>query len=237
MTESNTPAKPHKKESLLFNIGFNVALPAFILMKLSGEEYLGTTWGLIVALLFPIGYGLMDYWSTKKINGFSLLGLASVLLTGGIALLKLKPEYLAIKEASIPAIIGIATLVSMKTKYPIVKTFLYNDKILNTTKISEQLSLNNNLAAFESTLKKTSYVLAASFFLSAILNYLLARWIVTADAGTQAFNEQLGEMTVLSYPVIALPAMIICFGAILYLFRSIKRLTQLDLEQIVVQPN
>ena len=40
-------------------------------------------------------------------------------------------------------------------------------------------------------------------------------------------------MTALSFPVIAVPAMIIMMFALFYLFRNIKRLTQLDLEDIV----
>jgi hypothetical protein len=80
-----------------------------------------------------------------------------------------------------------------------------------------------------------SWILAGSFFLSSILNYLLAVIILTADPGTVSFNEQLGKMTALSFPVIALPAMAVMMGNLFYLFRGIKRLTGLDLEFIVKQ--
>ena len=39
-------------------------------------------------------------------------------------------------------------------------------------------------------------------------------------------------MTALSYPVIVLPSMAVMFIAMWYLFRSIKRLTHMDLEDI-----
>ena len=80
-----------------------------------------------------------------------------------------------------------------------------------------------------------SLILAASFFLSSPINYLLAVIILTAEPGTVSFNEQLGKMTALSFPVIALPAMAVMMGNIIYLFRGIKKLTGLDLESILKQ--
>ena len=79
-------------------------------------------------------------------------------------------------------------------------------------------------------------MLAASFFVSAILNYALARIILVAPPGTEEFNVQLGKMTWLSYPVIFVPAMIILLSAFYYLFRQITKHTQLELEDIMVQP-
>ena len=78
-----------------------------------------------------------------------------------------------------------------------------------------------------------SLMVAGSFFLSSALNYLLAILIVTAMPGTVEYNEQLGKMTALSFPVIALPATLVMVGAMIYLFTGITRLTGLDLEHIV----
>jgi uncharacterized integral membrane protein len=40
-------------------------------------------------------------------------------------------------------------------------------------------------------------------------------------------------MTALSFPVIAVPAMLVLMGALIYLFRGIKKLTGLRLEEII----
>ena len=40
-------------------------------------------------------------------------------------------------------------------------------------------------------------------------------------------------MTALSYPVIVVPSMLIMMAALFYLFRNIRRLTRLDLEDIL----
>ena len=229
---ANSQGKP-KKESFLANLLMNIVIPTLILTKLSGDEYLGATWGLIVALAFPISYGLRDFLINKKINVFSALGIVSVLLTGGLSLLHLPPEYFAIKEAAIPGILGIVTLVSIKTRYPLVKTFIYNDKVLKIHKVDSALQHYGTQKQFERTLNNASLMIAASFFLSSALNYILAKIILVSQPGTAEFNAELGKMTALSYPVIALPMMIIMMATLFYVFRSIRLLTHLTLEEVI----
>lgn len=228
-------AKPAKKENMLLNIAFNILIPTLILTKLSGDDYLGVKVAILVALAFPVIYGLRDFIGTRKVNFFSALGVISVLLTGGISLLELDAQYLAIKEAMIPALLGIGTVISLKTRYPLVKTFLYNEAVLDTNKIATALHQKNNTEAFDRCLINASWLVALSFFISAALNYILATWLVTADPGTVEFNEQLGKMTALSFPVIAVPATLVLLGALYYLFRGIKKLTGLSFEEVLPQ--
>lgn len=232
MTEQST-----KKENFLLNIALNIVIPTVILSKFSGEAHLGVKGGLIVALAFPIIFGIMDFFRAKKINAFSALGVVSILLTGGISLLELDPKYIAIKEATIPAILGLATLISLKTRYPLVKTLLFNEKIMRTDKIHDALVQAGNTLKFEKTLIKASYMIAGSFMLSSILNYVLAKVLLVSAPGTEAFNAELGKMTAYSYVVIALPSMAVLASALFYLFRSVTKLTGLPLEDVFVDPN
>ena len=226
-----------KKENMLINILMNIVIPTLILTKLSGAQYLGPVWGLVVALAFPVVYGLKDFISNRKINFFSALGIFSVLLTGGIGILKLPTEYYAIKEAAIPGLIGLVVLISTKTRFPLVKTFIYNDTILNVEKIAAALKAHNKTEAFEKTLRIGSYLLAASFFLSSTLNYILAKMIVMSPAGTEAFNIEVGKMNAISFPVIAVPSMIIMVLSLMYIFRSIRLLTGLTFEEAMHDPS
>jgi len=59
--------------------------------------------------------------------------------------------------------------------------------------------------------------------------------ILTADPGTELFNQQLGKMTALSFPVIALPLTVILAANLLYIFRGISRLTNLSMEQLLTK--
>jgi len=226
---------PEKQESLLLNLAFNLLVPTLVLTKLSDSEFLGIKLAIVVALSFPIGYGIHDFLTRGKLNFFSALGVVSVALTGGISLLELDAIYIAIKEASIPAIFGAATLISLKTSQPLIHTFLLNDAILEIQKINTALKDNGRKPEFDKLLINASWILAGSFFLSSLLNYLLAVIILTADPGTVAFNEQLGKMTALSFPVIALPAMLVMMGNLFYLFRGITKLTGMSLEEIIKQ--
>lgn len=228
----DTTEKP-KKHSLLANLGFNILIPTLILSKLSGDNYLGPVYSVIVALAFPIVYGVRDYLNAHKPNFFSILGVVNVILTGGMSLLKFPPEYIAIKEAAIPSLLGFATLISIYTNHPLVRIFLYNDQILQVDKVSAALHAHNTTDAFERHLKIASYLVAGSFFLSAILNYGLAKIILVSAPGSTEFAQELGKMTALSFPVIALPCTIVMAGTLYYLLNNIQKLTRLTLEEIM----
>jgi len=229
----NTVEKP-KRGGFLSNLAFNIIIPVIILSKFSGAEDLGPAWSIVVALSFPISYGLWDLKQSGKVNAFSILGIVSVCLTGGMSLLELDPQYIAIKEAAVPAIIGIAVLITQKTKYPIIKVFILNEQIIKTEKLYGLLSEKNATERFEQILARSSYIVVASFALSSVLNYVLAKVILVSPPGTTAFSEELGKMTALSYPVIALPSMTVMMIAIWYLFSQIGKLTGESIENFIV---
>jgi intracellular septation protein A len=222
----------HKPRPLI-DVLVSIVIPSVILMKFSDQEQLGASGALILALAFPILWGLYELVRFNIKNYIALLGLISVLLTGSIGLLQLDTQWLAVKEAAIPAIIGIAVLVSAKLGYPLIKTLLYNPKVLDTERISQILLDRGHDQAFEARLLNATYMLSGTFFFSAVMNYLLATWIVNSPAGSTAFNEELGRMTLLSYPAIAIPSMVMMFAIFYFLWRSIHKFTGLKLEEML----
>jgi len=224
----------HKPRPLI-DLLVSIVIPSIILMKFSGDDALGATTALAAALTFPLGWGLYELLKYKKFNFIALLGLISVLLTGGIGLLQLDTQWLAIKEAAIPGLIGITVLVSTQTRYPLIKTLLYNPRILNVDKIGQELDKLGRTGMFEARLLNATYLLGGTFIFSAVMNYILARWVVTSPAGSAAFNEQLGQLTLLSYPMIAIPSMVMMLAIFYYLWRTIHGMTGLALEDIVRQ--
>ena len=230
-----------KRENTLLNLGFNILIPVLILNK--GKDWFGDwlrPWFdnvavpvLVIALAFPIGYFVYDYFKRAKYNIFSILGLVSVLLTGGIGILHIPTEWFAVKEAAIPLILGLAVLLSLKTPYPLVRTLLFNREILNVDKVQRALRESGNEADFEQLLVRCTRLLAASFILSAVLNYLLARWIVDSPSGTDAFNEEVGRMMAWSWPIIVVPSMVLMMAALWLLLRGIRRMTGLELESVL----
>lgn len=238
MNSSNTDkvaeaAKP-PKGGFLANLAFNIILPVLILSRMSGEDSLGPSLSIVAALAFPIGYGIWDLRQSGKINPFSVLGVVSVFLTGGISLLQLDPQYIAIKEAAIPAIIGIAVLFTQRTRFPLVKTLILNAQLVQVDSLYAALANNGKTELFERRMAQASFIVAGSFFVSSVLNYVLAKVILVSPPGTSAYSEELGRMTALSYPVIALPSTVILMAAIWFVFSQVRKLTGESLETFLV---
>jgi len=179
-------------------------------------------------------YGLYELISNKKRNYIALLGIFSVLLTGGIGLLKIDAQWLAVKEAAIPLILGIGVLVANKLGFPLVKKLLFNPKIMNVERVEKALEQNNNKPEFDKQLDNANFYFAGTFLFSAIMNYVLAKAIVTSESGSTAFNEELGKMTLLSYPMIAIPSTLMMLGIFYFIWRTVNRLTGLKLEEVLV---
>jgi len=242
---ATTEKKVPQKENTLLNLGFNILFPILVLNKGKAvlEPYLAPYFEnlaiavLLIALLFPVGYFIYDYFKRGKYNLFSILGLVSVLMTGGIGILEISTQWFAVKEAAIPLLLGIAVLVSLKTPYPLIRTLLYNPEIIDVDKVQSQLEARKSESQFEQLLSRCTWLLAASFLLSSVLNFLLARWIVVSPSGSDAFNSEVSRMMFWSWPVIAGPSMLIMMFALLRLLKGIKQMTGLTLEEVMQSTN
>ncbi|MFT4343924.1 MAG: VC0807 family protein [Candidatus Woesearchaeota archaeon] len=227
----NTAPK-QKQENAFLNITLNIIIPAIILMRFSTAETLGEQRGLIIALAFPLIYGIYDLIYRKKYNFFSVIGFISILLTGGIGLLRLDPFWIAIKEAGIPLLFGLGIIIAYYVGYPFVHMLLL--QVIDAEKVKSHLSKKKE-KQYNDLMLLATYLLAASFLVSAVLNYILARWIVQSPAGTAAFNEELGRMTALAFPVIVLPMTIALVIIIFYVMHRIAKITGLRFEELFKQ--
>lgn len=222
-----------KKDSGFNNLLVNIIIPAIILMK--GAKYLPLTavQVLLLALAFPFFYGLYDFFIKKEKNFISILGFVSILLSGIVGVLELSKELIAIKEAAIPFIIGCVILASNYTSYPIAPKFLYHDDIFDKKIINDHLDDTQELN-LQQKIKKASFFLFLSFMLSAVLNFVLAKYFVKSPTGTDAFNDELGQMTLYSYPIIAVPSMLIMLAIGRYIYMNIKKITGLTGDDILL---
>ena len=234
MNDALTDTPQHKPRPFV-DLLVSIIIPSVILMKFSGDAHLGPHQALLVALAFPLGWGLFELVRYRKYNFIAVLGVISVFLTGGIGLLELDPKWLAVKEAAVPGVIGLAVLFSTRTRYPLIRTMVYNEKVLNVKRIDERLHERGLTEVFERRLLMATYFLAGTFFFSSVMNFIVAKWIVVSPAGTEAFNAELGRMTLVSYPMIAIPSMLMMFAIIFYLWRTIHGLTGLKMEEIVAE--
>ena len=227
-----------KKENPIYNILFNIILPVWILNK--GPDFFSdenaTIYSLILALAFPIAYGLKDYFRTKKANIVSIIGVLSVVLTGGLALLQLEGIYFAIKEAAVPFFIAIITLASIPYKKPLIYVFLFDLSLFDKELIQEKVDAVQGQKDFDALMNKTTVWLAGSFILSAVLNFIIAIWVfkdidpsLEEVARRQILNEQIADMTWMGYVFIAFPLSFITLFIFWYISKTLKRITGLNL--------
>ena len=241
-----------KRENMLLNLGFNLLLPIVILRK--GDEWLGTTLAnitdsapesavvgsiiLLLAISFPVSYGILDLIRRRKWNFFSILGAISALLTGGIGLLPgANVLMFAIKESALPAILGVITIITLKTKKPLVRLFLYNPEIIKVALVDKKLMELGTKSHFDRLLVKCTWLIGLSFAVSAILNFILSRMIVVTEPSIDkiAFNDEVGQMMGWSLPVISIPCMIVSGYAFWLLIKGIKEFTGLSMEEVMAQ--
>lgn len=224
--------KKEHKENPLISIVVNIVVPALIMSKLSSPERLGPVWSVVVALAFPVTYGGLELVRAKKVNFISLLGVISVLLTGIFAILELPPEWIAWKEAGVPFFIGLLVILSAGTRFCLLKKILLNEQLVDTKLLNAKLEEQGNVEAFSQALKRFTWGLASSFFLSSVLNYGLAKYLLRSKPGTEAFTQELGKMTAMSYPVIVLPSMVVMCLVLWRLITCIETLSGLHMDEV-----
>lgn len=220
------------------NILINVVIPVVILNKFSAQ--LGPVNALVLALAFPLFYGVYDFFRNKHFNFVSLLGLLNVAITGGLAVLGAGGIWFAIKEAAFPLLIGLFVFLSAYGKDPFVKTLFFNPQLMDIDKLTKSLEERSAHQEMNVHLKKSTQLLAVSFLFSAVLNFGLAVRIFTplaetlsADEKAIALNEQIAQMTSYSFVVIMLPSMIFLGFILWHLLSGIKKITGLNTEAIL----
>lgn len=235
-----TDKNQNSKENPLIGLLINIILPVAILnqtTKRFGEDYAGLA--LLLALALPMGYGLYDYWVNAKKNYVSLFGVINVAFTGGLAVLQLEGFWFAVKEAAFPFLLGVAVIISGYLKKPFLKTMLWNPQVFDTDRVSSALTQRGEDPELGQLFSKANWFFAGSFFLSSLLNFLLAvRVFQKIDSSLppglqkQMLNEQIAQMTWQGYVVIALPLMVLMMALMWYIVRSIQQKSGLKLEQI-----
>lgn len=224
MAMAKTAKAQKGRESLVLNLLINLAVPTVVLTQLSGEDRLGPINGFLLALALPLAYGLYDLISQRRLNLFSSAGILGILFTAGIGLFRLDPQWIAIKESAVPFATGVAVVASQRTRYPLLKTFM--SKIVDVQRVESAFDEKGRRDVFERRLVLGSYLAAASLFVSAALNFALAKVVIVSQPGTVAFNQELGKFTVLELPIITIPSIVILVLIARYLFIGVAKQSQ-----------
>lgn len=209
----------------MIKLAITILIPYLLLTRLGSLTELGPRLVLAVALAFPLGYTLLQMLRRREIGIAPTVGLISVLLTGGVGMLANDPAWLAVKEAAVPGAFGLAILISGRTPRPIVGVLI--DRVVDTEAVRAALAERDAEARWQRFIARATLLWAAVLLVAAILNYALARVIVTSPGGTAAFNEELGRMTALSVPVVTVPMMLMMSATVWYIVHNVTGITGL----------
>lgn len=234
MGSENNP--PPKQENAFNSLILNILLPVVVLTQ--GDRFIESPGiVLVIALAFPVTYFGYDFQRRRKANFISILGFVSVLLTGGVGLLQLPRFWFILKETTIPGIIGLVVAGSLFTKKPLISWLVYSPQIFDVDRINAKLAEKGTASNMNRLLRQTTGLLAGSFFVSAILNFVLASHFVKTEPSVDPvqFNSEVGAMTGWSYLVIAVPSMLILIGILFWLAKGIRKFTGLSFEEALAE--
>lgn len=235
----NTERK--KQENVFISLLCNLILPVLILQKGSKLGFEGaSTLSLVIALAFPFIYGLVDYIKNRNKNIISILGVVNIFITGIFAIAQLEGQWFALKEAAIPFLLGIGVIISIKLKKPFMQFLLFQSGAFKKELLEQKIAENNNQVAFEKQMNYSTYLLSASFFLSSLLNYVLALRIfilidtkLTREQQKEVLNMQIADMNWMGMLVISVPLLFFLAFILWDFFRSIRKLSGLTIEDLI----
>lgn len=222
----------------LLNLLCNIAIPIFLLNKMTERwGYLPT---LIIAIAFPLCFGLFEYFYHHKKSMISVLGLINVLISGGLGLFKLGGMWFATKEAVFPFLIGIFVLLSPYFSKPFIETLLMNPEIMKTDEIEKITAEQGTQNKLKKLIHNSNHFFSFSFFFSGVCNYFLAIRIFTpldaildeAKKG-QILNEQIAEMHSKALMFIAGPSFVITLVLLFYFLNQLEKITGIKKDDLL----
>lgn len=233
-----------RNENPILSILCNIFIPVMILKK--GELWFDgynhhlnldlQPFSFLIALLFPFIYFIYDLLNRKNINFISILGFVNVLLTGGIGVFGSKygltRSAFILKEGLMPIIIGSFLFLFSKYKKSSFNSIILNRALFDIEKIKVHAPRESPYA-LDSLTKKAGYYFIAGFFISSIIQFILASIIVTSNPGDSGFNEQVSTMTWVSYFAVLVPTIIIVGKGYFDLIKGIEKKTGLKKEEFL----
>lgn len=232
-TKRNVNGKEHLSDNPLMMILLTLVIPSILIMTITKENLLGPQTGLMIAILFPLGFGMYRMLKRKEYNVYAGLGVLSTAITGLIGILKAGPHLFAVKEGLLPVIIGLSFLLSKDMKVPLIKPILLKASGYREHKVECRIKAYGLEHRYRALLSKTSVLFASSYLMSGFINYILALLMLKGPKGSSQLLAEVGRMNLISALVTIVPAVVIAIITIFYFLLSISSLTGIPMAGVI----
>lgn len=220
---------PTSQPNALADLILTVVLPSFVLDQLSAPARLGPAGALAVSLMFPITFAVWCWWKRTGWNVFSLIGFITVLLSGGLGLLKLDAFWFALKESAMPLALGAAFPLSHRFGKPLITALVMQPHLINLHAVTGALDTAERKAAYHGALRRGSWAIGLATIGSSAGNFLLALHLLKGkDPGGEAFVKGIGTLNWASVVVIGVPLCAVMLLVFAWLIRRIQSITGLE---------
>ena len=225
---SAKPANP------IADLLLTVVLPSAALEWLSEPARLGPFWALVAASLLPLGFGVYCYVTRSGLNFFSILGLVAVIVTGGLGLLKLDAFWFAMKEISVPVLLGLAFPLSHRWGRPLIESVLLTPQLIDRATLQRALVTPEQRRAFDALLLRASWGMGSGMLISAGANFALAMHLLGGkEPGSEAFVKGIGTLNWAGFIIIGVPLFAVMFVVLVWFLRAVQKLTGLDRDDLM----
>jgi hypothetical protein len=223
-----TPA-PAKPPNALLDIALTVIAPSLVLDYLSPPERLGPFWALVISMFFPVAFGLWCWWKKHAWDVISIFGFVTILISGGLGLLKLDAVWFSVKESAMPLALGAVFPLSHAWGRPLINALVLQPHLINLRTLNAALDAPGKKAAFDHAIWRASWGIGLGMIGSSVANFFLALHLLAGkEPGGEAFVRGIGTLNWASLIVIGVPMMAVMLLVFLALVRRIQQITGLE---------
>ena len=213
----------------LADILLTVVLPSLVLDHLSDPARLGPVWALVVSLAFPVAFAAWCWVKHSGWNLFSIIGFVTILLSGGLGLLKLDAFWFAVKESAMPLALGAAFPLSHLFGKPLVHALVLQPQVFNVRALHAALDTPEKQAGFRRTMLHGSWWIGLATIVSSVGNFFLALHLLGGkEPGGEAFVKGIGTLNWASVIVIGVPLAVVGLLVLVRMIRAFQRITGLE---------
>lgn len=232
VTKAPAPHQPPPNPFL--EIALTIILPSLVLDQLSKPERLGPLWALVLSLLFPIGFGIWCFAQKKGWNLFSILGFVTILITGSLGLLKLPAFWFAVKESTIPIIIGLAFPLSHRFGKPLINAMILQPHVINVEALQGAITTPEKRTDYNQAVFRASCGMGVGMLGSSVANFFLAMYLLGGkEPATEAFMKGIAKLNWMGMIVIGVPMMVVMLFVFLRLLKQLQRITGLERDDLM----